>query len=141
MSRFSSEALVRQQETHPGSHALVLFFFAETFWSLKHFGHLSHSCIKTRHNTVFSLYFQTFWPKLRNFFGHFKNVSVYDRKKHSSGLIRILAQVEPGLDLESNRFLIQVEEELSQASSSNSNQSSQTASVSGIKAFMLMYKC
>ena len=28
-------------------------FFAETFWSLKHFGHLSHSCIKTCHNSVF----------------------------------------------------------------------------------------
>jgi len=28
-------------------------FFAETIWSLKHLGHLSHSCIKTRHNSVF----------------------------------------------------------------------------------------
>jgi len=37
-------------------------FLAETFWSLKHFGHLSHSCVKTRHKSVFSLYFQTFWP-------------------------------------------------------------------------------
>jgi len=25
---------------------------AETFWSLRHFGHLSHSCIKTHRNTV-----------------------------------------------------------------------------------------
>jgi len=33
----------------------ICFFFAETFWSLKHFGHLSHSCIKTRRNSVF-------WP-------------------------------------------------------------------------------
>jgi len=38
------------------------------FFSLKHFGHLSHSCIKTCHNSVFSLFFQTFWPKWRNFF-------------------------------------------------------------------------
>jgi len=29
--------------------------FAETCWSLKHFGHLSHSdrCIKNHHNSVF----------------------------------------------------------------------------------------
>jgi len=39
----------------------MLFFFAETFRSflLKHFGHLSHSCIETHHITVFfSLNFQ-----------------------------------------------------------------------------------
>jgi len=29
-------------------------FFAVAFWSLKHFGHLSHSCIKTSHNRVHS---------------------------------------------------------------------------------------
>ena len=56
-------------------------FVAETFWSLKDFGHLSHSCIKTRRNSVFSLYFQTFWPKWLIFFGHFKNISVCDRIK------------------------------------------------------------
>jgi len=28
-------------------------FFAETSWSLKHFGHVSHSCIKNRRNSVF----------------------------------------------------------------------------------------
>jgi len=27
-------------------------FLVETFWTLKRFGHLSHSCIKTRHNSV-----------------------------------------------------------------------------------------
>jgi len=27
-------------------------FFGETFWSLRHFGHLSHSCIKTHRNSV-----------------------------------------------------------------------------------------
>ena len=26
-------------------------FFAEAFWSLRNFGHLSHSCIKTRCNS------------------------------------------------------------------------------------------
>ena len=45
----------------------VLFFFAETFWSLKYFGHLSHSCIETRHNCIFSLDFQ-FWSKWFNYF-------------------------------------------------------------------------
>jgi len=61
--------------------AFLLFFrwdirsiFAETFWPLKHVGHLSHSCIKTRHITVLvSLYFQTFWPKWFNFFRSFQN--------------------------------------------------------------------
>jgi len=56
------------------------FFFVETFrsfWSLKHLGHLSHSCIKTHHKSVFSAYIfkhsdrndlfflvisKTFWP-------------------------------------------------------------------------------
>jgi len=28
-------------------------FFAETFWSLKHFGHLSRSCVKTRRSSAF----------------------------------------------------------------------------------------
>jgi len=28
-------------------------FFAETFWSLKHFGYLFHSYIKTHHNSIF----------------------------------------------------------------------------------------
>jgi len=41
-------------------------FFAETFCSLKHFSHLSHSCIKTRCNSVFTLHFQTFWSKWFN---------------------------------------------------------------------------
>jgi len=52
----------------------VLFFFAETFRSflLRHFGHLSHSCIKTRHNNGFSLYFQTFWSKWLNLFRSFQ---------------------------------------------------------------------
>ena len=54
---------------------LVLLFFAEAFqwflveifWSLKYFGHLSHSCIKTCHETVLSLYFQTFLLKWQLF--------------------------------------------------------------------------
>ena len=33
-------------------------FFAETFWSLKHFGHLSHGCIKTLRNNVLAYIFR-----------------------------------------------------------------------------------
>jgi len=58
----------------------ISVIFAETFWSPKHFGHLSHSCIELAVKVFSSLYFQTFWPKLLNFFGHFKNISVYDQK-------------------------------------------------------------
>ena len=29
-----------------------VYFFAETLWSLRHFGHLSHSCIKTHRSSV-----------------------------------------------------------------------------------------
>ena len=54
---------------------LSYFFFAEHFGHfllrhfghLKHFGHLSHSCVKTHRNSVFSLYFQTFWLKWQFF--------------------------------------------------------------------------
>jgi len=74
-----------QTQQFNSSHAVLLppLFFAETFRSflLRHFGHLSHSCIETCHNSVFSLFLQTFWPKWLNFFGHFKNVLVYDWKK------------------------------------------------------------
>jgi len=54
-------------------------FLAETFWSLKHFSHFSHSCIKTRHISVFSAYI--FKHSDRNgliFSGHFTIVSAYD---------------------------------------------------------------
>jgi len=57
-------------------------FLVETFWSLKHLGRLSHSCIKTCHISVFLAYI--FKHSDRNdliFFGHFKNSAVYDRKK------------------------------------------------------------
>ena len=69
----------------PGWGSTSVAFSSTSSWpgflfSLKHFSHLSHSCIKTCHNSVFSLYFQTFWPKWLNFFLSFKNVSVYDRK-------------------------------------------------------------
>ena len=43
------------------------------FFSSRHFGHLSHSCIKTPRNRAFSPYFQTFWPKWVNFFRSFQN--------------------------------------------------------------------
>ena len=56
-------------------------FFVETFWSLIHFGHLSHSCIKTHHNSVFSLYIQTLRPKWLNFFRPFqRRFSVWPKK-------------------------------------------------------------
>ena len=67
----------------------TVFFFAETFpsllsetlWSLRHAFHLSQGCIKTRRKSIFCLYFQTFWPNDLIFFGHFKQFSVYVRKK------------------------------------------------------------
>jgi len=59
----------------------ISVIFAEKFWSLKHFDHLSHSCIKTHHNSVFSLYFQTFSPKWLNFFRSFqKRFSLWPKK-------------------------------------------------------------
>jgi len=43
------------------------------FFSLKHFGHLFHGCIKARRIKVFlSMYFQTFWPEWLNFFRSFR---------------------------------------------------------------------
>jgi len=36
-------------------------FFAKTFWSVTHFSHLSHSCIKLAVTVFISLYFQTLW--------------------------------------------------------------------------------
>jgi len=53
-------------------------FLAETFWSLKHFGNLSHSCVKTRHKSVFTFSFKHSDRNGFTFFGHFKNVSVYE---------------------------------------------------------------
>ena len=66
------------------SRSLLAFFSAETvrLILLRRFGHLSHSCIKTRHDSVFLAYI--FKHSERNdliFFGLFKNVSVYDAKK------------------------------------------------------------
>jgi len=45
-------------------------FLAERFWSLKHFGHLSHTCINLKLTTkvFFSLYVEAFWLKSLNFF-------------------------------------------------------------------------
>jgi len=68
------------------SRSLLAFFSAETvrLILLRRFGHLSHSCIKTRHDSVFLAYI--FKHSERNdliFFGLFKNVSVYDAKKRS----------------------------------------------------------
>ena len=59
--------LTQKQFLHQVAYSDTVFFaetfrsfLAETFWSRKNFGHLSHSCIKTRPKGVFSLYFQTF---------------------------------------------------------------------------------
>jgi len=38
------------------------FFFAETYWSLQHIRHLSHSSIKVVATVFTTLYFQTLWP-------------------------------------------------------------------------------
>jgi len=57
------------------------FFFAETFWYLEHFGHLSRGSIKTRRN---SICFQALWPNWPNFLGHLKKNSLYDRKRLTS---------------------------------------------------------
>jgi len=68
---------------------LTVFVFAETFRSFfywKHFGNWNISVIcltvvsKLAVAVFISLYFQTFWPKWLIFFGHFKNISVYDQK-------------------------------------------------------------
>jgi len=73
----------------------LLSFFAETFWLLRCFGHLSHSYVKTCHSSAhyISLYLQTFWLKWLNFFGNFKNISVYDWKKQLAP-IEIAKQVK-----------------------------------------------
>ena len=53
------------------------------FFSLRHFGHLFHSCIKTHRNRVHcSLTYivrHSYWNDLI-FFGNFKKISVFDRK-------------------------------------------------------------
>jgi len=61
------------------------FFFAETFWSLNHFGYLSHSYIKLTATVFFSLYFQTFWPKWLNFFQSLQKHFGLWPKKNGSG--------------------------------------------------------
>jgi len=53
----------------------------------RHFGHWDISVIcltvvfKLAVAVFINLFFQIFWPKWFNFFGHFKKISVYDRKK------------------------------------------------------------
>jgi len=46
--------------------------FAETFWSLKHFSHLSHSCIKTRHNSIHWSMYSDIVTELAMFFRSIK---------------------------------------------------------------------
>jgi len=47
-------------------------FFAERFWSLKHFGHLSHNCIKTHRNSVFLPVFSNILTEIPQFFRSFR---------------------------------------------------------------------
>jgi len=42
---------------------------------------LSFVTVLLKLSQLFILYIQTFWPKWHVFFGHFENVSAYDRKK------------------------------------------------------------
>ena len=49
----------------------ISVIFAETFWSLTHFGHCLRVVLKCAATVLFSLYFQTFWPK-NNFFRSFQ---------------------------------------------------------------------
>jgi len=67
----------------------ISVILAEIVWSLKHFGLLSHSCIKTHHRSVFSLYFETLWLKWLNLFRSFqKRFGLWPKnnrkKQHSS---------------------------------------------------------
>jgi len=56
-------------------------FFAETNWSLKHFGNLSHSCSETHCNSVHYPIFQTLWLKWLNIFQSFqKHFSLWPKK-------------------------------------------------------------
>jgi len=51
------------------------------FFSLKHFSHLSHSCIKTCPKSVQPVFSNILTKMTSIFFSHFENVSVCDRKK------------------------------------------------------------
>jgi len=47
-------------------------FFAETFWSLRYFGHLSHICIKTCGNSAHQPIFSDILTEMTIVFVHFK---------------------------------------------------------------------
>jgi len=47
---------------------LRLFFFTGTFWSLKHFEHLSHNIIETHRNSIHYSIFLDFVTELAKFF-------------------------------------------------------------------------
>jgi len=66
-------------------------FLAETFWSLKHFSRLSHSCIKTCCNSVFCL----FRASDRNdliFLSFWKRFSLMTKKKQLTSLFERAVQ-------------------------------------------------
>jgi len=72
-----------------------LFFFTVTFghFLLGHFGHLSHSCIKTRRN---SLCFQTLWSKWLNFVRSFQIRFVLWPNKNRWGNCPVAPPLVPG---------------------------------------------
>jgi len=101
------------------SAALRAVFFAETFrhFLLRQIGHWNISVIcltvvvKLTVTVFISLCFQTFWPKWLLFFGHFKIISVYDRKKkqlasaaQSNRLLTLLSSTVQSIDLSMERL-------------------------------------
>jgi len=57
-------------------------FFAEKFWSPRHFARLSHICIKLAVTVFVSQCFQPFWPKWLNFFRSFqKHFGLWPKKQ------------------------------------------------------------
>ena len=74
-------------------------FFAETCWSLKHFGHLSHSCIKTRHSSVQYPIFSDIMTKITKFFQSFqKHFGLWPKNnlknRSGVGIFRMVRNVE-----------------------------------------------
>ena len=65
----------------------ISVIFAETFQSLKHFGHLSHSWIKTRQKCFLAYILRHSDRNDLIFLGHFKNDSVCGRKKQPDAIL------------------------------------------------------
>jgi len=69
--------------------ASICFFSLRKYghFLLRHFGHFSLVVLKLDITVLINLYFQTFWLKSRNFFSHFKNISVYDWKNRHPTIV------------------------------------------------------